>query len=781
MFSWYVFSTLGKYLSILLAVITLISCNNNSVKGNRKELAIIPMPASLKQTESGNFTINKLTKIRIDESLSAAADRFIEHVKNASGITISTDEQKSQNNIIIYYLDTTLAKEAYTLDVSKNSINIAGGDYNGLLYASETLLQLLPPAVYGDPQENLKLSIPVVSIKDQPEFPWRGLMLDVSRHFFGKEYIKKCIDRLAMHKMNKFHFHLIDDQGWRIEIKKYPKLTETGAWRVDQEDKHWNSRRKTKPDEKGTYGGFYTQEDLKEIVAYAAKKGVEVVPEIEMPAHVTSAIAAYPELACKGNPQPAVPSGGVWPITDIYCPGQESTFEFLENVLLEVMEIFPSDYIHIGADEATKTNWEKCPHCKKRIKDEGLENVKQLQSYFIKRIEKFLNDHDKNLIGWDEILEGGLAPNATVMSWRGMKGGIEAAEHGNDVIMTPGDWCYLDHYQGPHNLEPIAQDGYVPLHKVYEFEPIPESLSSDKAHHILGGQANLWSEYINTESHSEYMLYPRLAALAEVFWSPKHTRDWADFSNRLMVQIERYNAAGINYSKSSFLVTSDMEIDLEKREIKLQLRNEYPNPDIRYVMGDIPLNDKANIYKEPIKIDSTTVIKASLFEDDKPVGPVFTDTIKFHKAVAKNITYNIPCHDSYQGTGETSLVNTIRGTKNFHDGQWQAWLSKDMDVVIDLEKPVEVSKVTIGAMENQGPDIYYPTAVTVYLSDDGKNFKNAGQINRPYAANGGAGLMDFVITFAPQQTQYIRVVAKNLGVSPKGSDAWLFIDEIVVE
>lgn len=768
-------------LVLLLFLTALFSCKTEQSGVDNDGLAIIPMPAVLERTENGSFTIDKNTKIRIDGSLADAIRPFVDRIAKSTGINIPANDKNGQNNVIVFYIDSTLAKEAYTLDVSKSSINIAAGDYNGLLYASETLLQLLPPMVYGNEQGDLKLDIPAVSIKDQPRFPWRGLMLDVSRHFFGKEYILKSIDRLAMHKMNVLHLHLIDDQGWRIEIKKYPKLTEIGAWRVDQEDKHWDNRRKTKPGEEATYGGFYTQEDLKEIVAYASKKGVEVIPEIEMPAHVTSAIAAYPELACKGNPQPGVPSGGVWPITDIYCPGQESTFEFLENVLLETMEIFPSDYIHIGGDEATKTNWEKCPYCQKRVKDEGLENVEELQSYFIKRIENFLNEHGKNLVGWDEILEGGLAPNATVMSWRGMKGGIEAAEHGNDVVMTPGDWCYLNHYQGPHNLEPIAQDGYVPLNKVYEFEPVPESLSSDKAKHILGGQANLWSEYITTESHSEYMLYPRFAALAEVFWSPKHTRDWEDFSRRLMVQMERYDAAGINYSKSSFLVTSDMEIDLEKREIKLQLHNEYPNSDIRYVIGDRPLNDKATIYKEPVLIDSTTVIKASLFEDDKPVGRVFTDTIKFHKAVAKKVEYKIPYHESYPGTGETTLVNTIRGTKNFHDGQWQAWLSKDMEVVIDLENPEEISRVTVGAMENQGPDIYYPVAVEVYLSNDGTSFKQAGKINRPYANNGGASLKDFIITFEPQNARFVKVMAKNLDISPSGGNAWLFIDEVVVD
>src|SRR5690606_28139878 len=349
---------------------------------------------------------------------------------------------------------------------------------------------------------------------------------------------------------------LVDDQGWRIEIKKYPKLTEIGGFRNDQEDSHRDGRRVTTPEDDATYGGFYTQEDIKEIVAYAQSKGVRVVPEIEMPAHVMSAIAAYPELSCFETPI-GVPSGGVWPITEIYCAGKESTFEFLENVLLEVMELFPSEYIHVGGDEATKTNWEKCPHCQKRMKDEGLASVDELQSYFIKRMERFIASHDRKLIGWDEILEGGLAPEATVMSWRGFEGGMEAANQGHDVVMTPTSYMYFDYYQGPQNEEPLAWGGYIPLSKVYEFDPVVETMTPEQAKHVLGGQANVWSEQIKTAAHSQYMIYPRLAALSEAVWSPKESRDWDDFSKRILTLFERYEYLDINYAKSAYLVMAD--------------------------------------------------------------------------------------------------------------------------------------------------------------------------------------------------------------------------------
>ena len=376
-------------------------------------------------------------------------------------------------------------------------------------------------------------------------------MLDVSRHFFPKEDVIQMIDFLAIHKINTLHLHLLDDQGWRIEIKKYPKLTAIGGWRVDREDKPWNSRPKQEAGEKATNGGFYTQEDVKEMVAYAQKRYINIVPEIEMPAHVTAALAAYPQYSCTGGPFTVLP-GGVWPVTDIYCAGNDSTFLFLQDVLSEVIDLFPSKYIHIGGDEATKTEWDKCPKCQKRIKTEGLKNSGELQSYFIKRIEKFINSKDRVLLGWDEILEGGLPPKATVMSWRGTQGGIDAAKQGHDVVMTPGQPCYFDHYQGAKEEEPLAIGGFNPLNKVYEFDPIPKELDAEAAKHILGAQANLWTEYVPTFKHAQYMTFPRIAAMAEALWSSKEVKNWDDFNRRIQTFTKRYNQMGINYAKSAF-------------------------------------------------------------------------------------------------------------------------------------------------------------------------------------------------------------------------------------
>jgi hexosaminidase len=627
---------------------------------------------------------------------------------------------------------------------------------------------------------NVKWEIPSVSITDEPRFQWRGLMLDLSRHFFDKSYIEATIDRLAMLKMNVLHLHLVDDQGWRMEIKKYPKLTEIGAWRVNQENVIWNARLTVNPDEKGTYGGFLTQEELKEIVKYAAAKNVTIIPEIEMPAHVSCAIAAYPELACF-NQRIGVPSGGVWPITDIYCAGKESTFEFLQNVLDEVMAIFPSQYIHIGGDEATKTNWEKCPLCQKRMQDEGLKNVHELQSYFVKRMEKYINSKGKKLIGWDEILEGGIAPEATVMSWQGNEGGIEASKQGHDVVMTPQSHCYFDHYQGPQNEEPLAFGGYTPLSKVYQFDPVVDAMSPEQAQHVLGGQANLWSEYIPTTQQSEYMIFPRLAAMAEVLWSPKEARNWNDFTTRLPSLLERYDYLGINYAKSAYLVSASYTSDLAHKEVKVALKNEFPDADIRYVMNDKNINDNATVYKDTIAITGTTILKASLFKADKPIGKLFTDTIQYHKAVGTKLTFKTPYNDNYKGDGELSLVNIIRGTKNFHDGQWQAWLVDDMEVVIDLDKEQTIQQVTLGALENQGSGIYFPTQIKALVSTDGVTYKEVGQLVHPYAVNSNSELKDFTINFNATKARYIKVIATNLKKSPKGDSSFMFFDEILID
>ncbi|WP_405604065.1 family 20 glycosylhydrolase [Polaribacter sp. Asnod1-A03] len=771
------------YLYVLMAfvVLTMNSCKEESTRVfTESEIAIIPKVNTLK-INSGVFKFDENTTfITSSKRQSIAAELLIDKFKNAADWDLKISETLPTSNYILFKTNDSLASETYSLNITKNHIEIKASDNSGFLYAVQSLRQLLPVDIESNIKtENTVWEVPNVEIKDGPRFKWRGLMLDLSRHFFDKEYIKETIDALSLHKMNILHLHLVDDQGWRIEIKKYPKLTEVGAWRVDQESIPWNLRTGNNPKEKGTYGGFLTQEDLKEIVSYASLKGVEVVPEIEMPAHVTSAIAAYPELSCLAEPV-AVPSGAIWPITDIYCAGKENTFQFLEGVLTEVMDIFPSKYIHIGGDEATKTNWIKCPHCKKRIKDEGLKNVDELQSYFIKRMEKFINSKGKKLIGWDEILEGGLAPDATVMSWRGVKGGVEAVKHGNDAIMTPVSHSYFDYYQGPPEQEPVAGGSVLSTSKVYTFEPVIEGLTPEEAKHILGGQANLWAEHIPTEEHSQYMIFPRLTALSETVWSTKSSRNWDDFSKRLKVMFKRYDLLDINFAKSTFIIGSKATIDAKNKTVALTLYNEYKDSDIKYALGGDELDVNSSKFTEPIILNKTTAIKAVLFENDEPKGRVFTDTIVFHKAVSNKVDYKTNYHERYKGSDAFNLVNTLRGTKNFRDGRWQAWLNENAEVIIDLESEKTIKEVVIGSMENQKNGIFYPAKVEVLTSIDGQNFTEVQSLSKEYNKNDEPRLKDFKLEFKSHKTMFIKVKVNLLKKNKNRREVWFFMDEILV-
>lgn len=538
--------------SLLLPAILMILAGCG--KQEPREVSIIPKPYSIIR-DQGTVRITKSWTLSVDdmETFSANAHFLGERFKKAAGIELPVSTSATSKSIKLHIdpkLTDSLGVEGYLLKTAPNSIEITGTAQAGIFYGIQTFFQLLPPEIYSDSLvSGVKWTVPRVVINDKPRFVWRGFLLDVSRHFFPASYIFEVMDHMAMHKMNRLQLHLTDDQGWRLEIKKYPKLTEVGAWRVNREDRHWNSREPQKPGEKADYGGFYTQEEIREMVRYGNTLNITIVPEIEMPAHATGCLAAYPELTCTGKPLAVLP-GGIWPCSNIFCAGKDETFAFLEDVLSEVIDLFPSKYIHIGGDEADKTEWIKCPACQKRIRQEGLKNEKELQSYFIRRIEKFINSRGRNLLGWDEILEGGLAENATVMSWRGTQGGIEAARAGHHVVMTPTSHCYLDYYQGKPEYEPLAIGGYLPLEKVYSFEPVPSELSLKESGMILGAQGNLWTEYVSEPSHADYMAFPRLTALSEVCWTHAGQRSYDDFTKRLTEQFKRFEAMGMNYSKS---------------------------------------------------------------------------------------------------------------------------------------------------------------------------------------------------------------------------------------
>jgi hexosaminidase len=505
------------------------------------------MPASLTNME-GTFSIGSQTKILINsenKEMQKVTSYLTSHLEDFYQIESKvTFSGASEKKTIFIKLNTglSISKEAYNLVVSSKGIMLESPSPNGLFYGIQTLLQLMPPIK----QKLSEVVVPAIEIRDTPRFAWRGLHLDVGRHFMPKEFILKYLDYMAMHKFNTFHWHLTEDQGWRIEIKKYPKLTEVGSIRKETLVGHYGN----KVYDGTPVGGFYTQDEIKEIVAYASDRFITVVPEIEMPGHALAALAAYPELGCTGGPYEVGTTWGVF--DDVYCVGNAKTDTFLMNVLKEVIPLFPGEYFHIGGDECPKTRWQKCPLCQERMKAEGLRSENELQSFFVQRMEKFLNENGKKLIGWDEILEGGLAPNAAVMSWRGEKGGIAAAKEHHFVVMTPGTYCYFDHYQADPKNEPLAIGGFLSLKKVYSYEPVPASLTEEESKYVMGAQGNVWTEYMKTPQQVEYMVYPRAAALAEVVWSPKGPKDFENFKNRLIRLTKFYEILGINYCKAEF-------------------------------------------------------------------------------------------------------------------------------------------------------------------------------------------------------------------------------------
>ncbi|RCW31591.1 family 20 glycosylhydrolase [Marinilabilia salmonicolor] len=597
-------------LSMALGITLFAGCN--SQKATKDDLSIIPLPVEM-TAGTGEFKLNGDTKILTssdNEEVLGVAGYLSELLSPATGFAFTTElATEAAKNTIFLKLNPEISGEtgAYHLTVSDDQVIIEAPESIGLFYGVQSLRQLLPAEIESSTVQNgISWNVPAAEIKDEPQFQYRGLHLDVGRHFFPVSFIKKYIDLLAMHKMNKFHWHLTEDQGWRLEIKKYPKLQEIASQREGTLIGHGGEtpfEYDNKP-----YGGYYTQEEAREVVAYAAERFITVIPEIEMPGHATAALAAYPELGCTGGPYEVIKRWGVFP--DIYCAGEEKTFEFLENVLLEVMDIFPSEYIHIGGDEAPKDRWEECPKCQARIRREGLKNEHELQSYFITRMEKFLNKHGRQIIGWDEILEGGLAPGATVMSWRGEAGGIEAAKMGHDVIMTPNSHLYLDYYQTDPENEPLGIGGYLPLEKVYSYHPVPEALTDEEAKHILGAQGNLWTEYVKTADHVEYMVYPRAVALSEVVWTPKEQRDYSNFLSRLEKHYKRLDILDVNYFYEVPKPSSNTAKAGFLESTQIALSTPLKNTEIRYTLDGSEPTAESALYTKPVTVDKTGVLKA---------------------------------------------------------------------------------------------------------------------------------------------------------------------------
>ncbi len=737
-----------------------------------RSLPLIPKPASTVWND-GTFTISAKTKIIAErKEFVGDAEAFNDLLKRAVHFNLPISREqvsrgKASKNAIVLLKDTSLAGEAYRLSMTKDQIRISGNGA-GVWYGLLTLLQMIPV------DTKLPFKIPLVEVQDNPRYQWRGMHLDVGRHFFPVDFVKRYIDYLSMYKMNTFHWHLTEDQGWRIEIKKHPKLTEIGAWRDGSMIGPYSAQQF----DSIRYGGYYTQDQIREVVAYAAKRHVTIVPEIEMPGHSTAALASYPWLSCTGGPFEVGRAWGVY--EDVYCT-KDSVFDFLEDVLEEVIPLFPGKYVHIGGDECPKARWKECPQCQSVIKREGLKDEHELQSYFIGRIEKFLNAKGKQIIGWDEILEGGLAPNAAVMSWRGIEGGIAAAKQKHNAVMTPGSHCYFDYYQGTPAYEPLAIGGYTTVEKVYSYEPTPEELAPEERNYILGAQGNMWTEYMTSQEHVEYMGLPRIAALAEVVWSPKDQRTYDDFRTRLLSHFRLLDRFGANYSKAIYEVK--LTVNPVENGIQVALSSAFDTSGLRYTLdGSEPMASSSR-YTKPIPLTASCSLKTVYFDGEMPVGRVITQAFTFSKSTGKEISLVTVPDQRYPGSGAFTLVDGIRGDTARFGQNWLGWQGPDVEAVIDLGKTERISKVSLGIVNAEASWIYPPKSVSVFVSSYGSDFALAKELSADEILKQGRTL---ALLFEDRSARYVKVIARNAGTIAEGKPgagrpAWVFVDEIGVE
>jgi len=721
-------------------------------------VAIIPRPSQVIERD-GTFVISGKTKVFSDPAFAQVASLFAEQA-GVKIVSKSKKKKKSQIHFVVVDRKVIADSAGYRLLITPERITLSARTPAGALYGMQSLLQL----ILLQPVQGV---VPCAEITDQPRFNYRGMHLDVSRHFFTVSYIKRFLDLMSLYKMNKFHWHLTDGPGWRIEIKKYPELTSKAAWRTHGNWKDWwaSPRKYSEEGNPNAYGGYYTQEQAKDIVVYAMQRGITVIPEIEVPGHSEEVLAVYPHLSCSGEPY----------MSGEFCLGNDSSYIFMEDVLTEVMAIFPSKYIHVGGDEANKAHWKKCPKCQKCIKDNKLKDELELQSYCIRRLEKFLTTHGRKLMGWDEILEGGLAPEATVMSWRGEQGGITAAEMGHDVVMTPGGYCYFDSYQADPTTQPMAIGGFLPVEKVYSYEPIPVELDSAKAKHILGAQANIWTEYIPTTDHLEYMTFPRMLALSEVTWSEKKNRDWDNFKTRLQSHYLLLQRLNVNYCRPSYQVVIGSKVDYEAKKMTISFKSEQFNPVIYYTLDGSEPTTSSELYKGSFDVSGAVKVCAAIFENGVIKGKTTKLDVDFHLAIGKKVVYNQPFSKGYPAQKESTLVNGYRGSFTYGDGQWQGFESGDMDVTIDLEAVLSVKSLSVSFVQQTGPGVYMPDSVVVLLSDDGIKFRKIKTIKNDIPLSQSTlTLKDFKFDLSGEKGRFVRILARN------GQHGFLFSDEVIV-
>lgn len=743
---------------------------------------VIPLPGSIELQGGAPYQLQPGVKVYYpgkNAEMQRNAQYLSNYLRDALGAGSPVKAGKGKTGIHLLIDNTVQHPEGYVLKVDAKGVTISGSTAAGVFYGIQTLRKSLPFGARGP------VALPAVVIKDSPRFGYRGMMLDASRHFESVENVKVFIDMLVLHNVNRFHWHLTDDQGWRIEIKKYPGLTEIGSKRKETVIGRNSGTYDGKP-----HGGYYTQDELREIVKYAQERYITIIPEIDMPGHMLGALAAYPELGCTGGPYEVWTMWGV--SDDVLCIGNDKTLGFITDVLDEVLRIFPSEYIHIGGDECPKTRWKECPRCQARIKalglvaDEHHSAEDRLQSFAITHAEQFLNKHGRRLIGWDEILEGGLAPNATVMSWRGMGGGIEAARQGHDVIMTPNSPLYFDHYQTKDvDQEPLAIGGYSPVEMVYNFEPIPSQLTPGQQKHILGVQANVWREYIPVFGHVQYMVLPRMAALAEVQWMQPEKKNYDAFLKRLLPMMERYSYHNYRYARHLFDITADFKPNAANGTLDIAFST-IDNAPIHYTLDGSEPTKSSPVYTPLLQLNKDAEVSAVVIRGNEK-SRVLTERVALSKASLKPIKALQPINRQYRYNGASVLVDGLRGNANYKTGRWIAFAGNDMEVVIDFEEPTELSHASITCNVVNGDWIFDARSFAVEVSADGETFTRVAGEEYPAATRQAeSGIYAHELNFIPVKARYVKVIAGSERSIPewhggRGRSGFLFVDEIVLK
>ncbi|MBR8729241.1 hypothetical protein IX332_000555 [Porphyromonas levii] len=750
--------------AVLMAL--LLSCNKSSVQELSEHPSLIPLPNQLEWKSLRAFTLDSKSMVSIPEEV-PNRELLVEQLNETlsahgwSPIALTTNDAKAAIRVV---MDKELPEDTYTLDTdASQKVRIIAGSTAAVGYAIQTLRQLVTDK-----------GIAEVKIADAPRLEYRGVMLDVSRHYMSVDFIKQLLDEMQYYKFNRFHWHLVDAAGWRLQIKQYPELTDKAAYRTDTDWQKWwieKDRKYLDKDAPGAYGGYYTQDEAREIVAYAAERGITVIPEIEMPGHSEEVLHVFPQLSC---------SGKALEYESDFCIGNEESFTFLEHVLDEVMEIFPSEYIHIGGDEASKTAWMSCPKCTALMKREGMKEVDELQSYMIHRIESYLNSKGRQIIGWDEILEGGLAPKATVMSWRGEKGGLSAARAGHKVIMTPNTYLYLDYYQeDPTASERKQIGGFVPLEKTYSYNPISSELTPEEQKYIYGVQGNLWTEYIMNEEHAQYMLFPRVLALAEVAWTKPELKDWESFRKRVNVHVPQLHARGVNSYPLSSLLNIKHEINYDRQEFSVTMTTELYPHEIHYRLdGTVPtMADPIYTEGDILTMRDSMTLVAGIFRDGQLLGEPTRLRLDYHKGIGKKVEWQHELGGGYPAGGEeTALLDGLRGSITYLDGRWLGNAATQSTIgVIDLGASTELTQVSTKCMHDIEPWIHMPEWVELSVSADGKDYQVVDRVLSQTDPK-DTRLRFETFTFYPNTMARYLKIEYHLPISQK----FLFADEIVI-